>query len=46
MALNRETTGGSADANNVAAQKLSIVVPLYNEAPTVVDLKLRGLAAS
>ena len=32
MALNRETTGGSADANNVAAQKLSIVVPLYNEA--------------
>jgi glycosyltransferase involved in cell wall biosynthesis len=32
MALNRETTGGSADANNVTARKLSIVVPLYNEA--------------
>ncbi|HEY4204652.1 MAG TPA: glycosyltransferase family 2 protein [Xanthobacteraceae bacterium] len=41
MALNGETTGGNAHANNVASRELSIVVPLYNEAAGLVRLHER-----
>ena len=41
MALTRETTGGSAHANDVASRELSIVVPLYNEAAGLAMLHER-----
>jgi glycosyltransferase involved in cell wall biosynthesis len=41
MALTRETTSGSAHANDVASRELSIVVPLYNEAAGLTRLHER-----